>query len=118
MRSLVNSWLRANMTEQNDWQIARHSRGTPSTRTMADLLFLPDIERSLMNWLLRQQSATLAEVAAHLNNTETVAQHLLTELTNQGFVQLVEQADQPYYQPKLTIRKGRKVPTNIWDALE
>lgn len=107
-----------NMADQNDWQMVRRSSGTPPTRTMADLLFLPDAERSLMNWLVRQQSATLAEVAAHLNETEAAAQHLLTELTNQGFVQFVEQADQSHYQPKLTIRKGRKVPTNIWNALE
>jgi predicted ArsR family transcriptional regulator len=107
-----------NLADQNDWQMARRSGHAPPTRTMADLLFLPDTERSLMNWLLRQQSATLAEVAAHLNETEAAAQLLLKALTDQGFVQLVQQAEQSHYHPKLTVRKGRKVPPKIWDALE
>jgi predicted transcriptional regulator len=106
------------MAEQNEWQFARHPSDKPPTRTMADLLFLPETERSLMNWLLRQQSATLAEVAAHLNQPEAMARNLLQELLNQGFIQVVESADEPQYRPKMAIRKGRKVPTNLWDALE
>lgn len=103
------------MAESNEWQMPRRTGASP-TRTMADLLFLPDLERSLINWLLRQQSATLADAALYLEQSEADAATLLQDLIDQGFVQL--DADSRQYQPKLQVRKGRKVPTNIWDALE
>lgn len=102
------------MAEQNEWQMPRRTTASP-TRTMADLLFLPDGERSLVNWLLRQQSASLAEAAAFLNQSEAAAAALLQDLIEQGYVQLV---DQMHYQAKLQARKGRNVPKQIWDALE
>ncbi len=98
---------------QNEWQMPR-STGASPTRTMADLLFLPDAERSLINWLLRQQSASLTEAATFLDQPEAEAATLLQTLIDQGFVQLIDQR----YQPKLQVRKGRNVPTKIWDALE
>lgn len=94
----------------------RCNSAQPKTRTMADLLFLPETERSLMNWLLRQKQATLSEIAAHLNQSESATQPLLNELMAQGFIQ-IEQGDICCYQPNLMSRKGRSVPTKIWDAL-
>lgn len=88
------------------------------TRTMADLLFLPETERGLMNWLLRQKSASLAEVAAQLMQDEAIAQTALDELIAQGFVRSVEINSQMQYQPCLTSRRGRQVSTNIWNALD
>ncbi|MCU0526743.1 MAG: hypothetical protein MUF72_18190 [Elainella sp. Prado103] len=105
------------MAECNEWQMPQRTGGSP-TRTMADLLFLPDLERSLINWLLRQQTATLAEAAAYLNQSEIEAAAVLQDLIEQGFVQWLDQLDPPQYQPKLQRRKGRNMPTKIWDALE
>jgi predicted transcriptional regulator len=102
------------MAEQNEWQMPRQTTASP-TRSMADLLFLPDLERSLINWLLRQQQASLAEAAAFLDRSEAETAALLQVLIEQGFVQLIGQA---CYQPKLQVRKGRNVPAKIWDALE
>jgi hypothetical protein len=96
----------------------RRNSASPKTRTMADLLFLPETERSLMNWLLRQQRANLSEIAAHLDQSESATQTLLNELIAQSFIQKVEQDDICCYQPNLVSRKGRNVPGNIWDALK
>ena len=124
------------MLEQPEWRSdqpsedpLRRNSTARKPRTMADLLFLPDAERSLMNWLLRQQQATLPEIAAHLNQSESAAQILLNELMAQGFIQTECQPEcqtecQPEsdpicrYLPNLISRKNRNVPTNIWDALQ
>ncbi|MFM7425341.1 MAG: hypothetical protein ACKO7W_10185 [Elainella sp.] len=102
------------IAEQNEWQMPRQTTASP-TRTMADLLFLPDGERSLVNWLLREQRASLADAATFLNQSEAETAALLQGLIEQGFVQ---QVDQTHYQAKLQVRKGRNVPKQIWDALE
>ncbi|MEP0913721.1 BlaI/MecI/CopY family transcriptional regulator [Leptolyngbya sp. GB1-A1] len=117
------------MSDNPEWQLepqaeqparkqSRRSAGL-STRTMADLLFLAERERSLMNWLVRHQQATVSEIAVHLNQSESAIEALLSELIAQGFIQKVEQANTCHYQPNLISRKGRSsVPKNIWDALE
>jgi DNA-binding IclR family transcriptional regulator len=86
-------------------------------KTMADLLFLPETERSLMQWLLRQQSANLTEVAAFLAQNEAEAERILNELIDQGFVRLKESDQQQSYQPSLASRRGRQVSSDIWNAL-
>lgn len=95
----------------------RHPSTAPN-RTMADLLFLPEAERSLMNWLLRKKQATLSEIAAHFNQPEPTIIDLLNHLLIQGFVKQIDQENACYYQPNLLSRKGRNVPANLWDALE
>jgi predicted transcriptional regulator len=104
----------------NDGLRNQHSSSNPKQpgKTMADLLFLPETERSLMNWLLRQQAASVTEVAAHLEQNELIAQTVLDQLAAQGFVQCVESDGQQRYQPCLTSRRGRQVPSSIWNALE
>lgn len=108
-------------------QPSSSDRGQPGTKTMADLLFLPELERSLMNWLLRQRSASLAEVVSYLaedevvyagRNPEEIARSLLEKLTVEGFLQVTESEGQICYQPCLASRRGRQVPSNIWNALD
>lgn len=90
----------------------------PPTRSIADLLFLPEVERSLLNWLLRQRSATLSELVAHLSQTPEAAELLLEGLMAEGFIKLSEKNGELSYQPRLITRVGRQVPSQIWDALE
>jgi predicted transcriptional regulator len=108
-------------------QPSSSDRGQPGTKTMADLLFLPDLERGLMNWLLGQRSASLTEVATYLAeddatnvecNFEGTALPLLEKLAAEGFLQTTESEGQIRYQPCLASRRGRQVPPNIWDALD
>lgn len=99
-------------------QPSSSDRGQPGTKTMADLLFLPELERGLMNWLLRQRSASLAEVATYLAETEEIARSHLEKLTTEGFLQSTEAEGGLSYQPCLASRRGRQVPSNIWNALD
>jgi predicted transcriptional regulator len=93
---------------------------------MADLLFLPDLERGLMNWLLRQRSVSFIEVTNYLEgeaidvgyNPEGPARSLLEKLAAEGFLQATESEGQICYQPCLASRRGRQVPSNIWNALD
>jgi len=90
----------------------------PPTRSIADLLFLPEAERSLVNWLLRQHSATFSEVVAHLSQAPDAVQLLLENLIAEGIVRSIEENDELRYQPRLITRVGRQVPRKIWNALE
>jgi predicted transcriptional regulator len=91
---------------------------TPS-RTTADLLFLPDLERSIVNWLLRQQGATLSEISDHIDQDLEATQVLLDQLIDQGYLlRFSDQSEQTHYLPHLRSRKGRQVPGRIWDLLD
>ncbi|MBD1845591.1 hypothetical protein H6F89_19695 [Cyanobacteria bacterium FACHB-63] len=93
-------------------------REKPGTKTMADLLFLPELERGLMNWLLRQRSASLSEVANYLAEDEAIARSHLEKLAAEGFLQSTESEGHVCYQPCLASRRGRQVPSTIWNALD
>lgn len=100
----------------NEWGRSRRSSQSPSgAKTMADLLFLPETERGLVNWLLRQHSASLSEIAGYLMQDEAQTQAIIDRLAADGFVRFVEAA--AAYEPALTSRRGRQVPSNIWNAL-
>lgn len=99
-------------------QPSSSDRGQPGTKTMADLLFLPELERGLMNWLLRQRSASLTEVIRYLGEDEATVLSRLDKLAAEGFLQATESEGQLCYQPCLASRRGRQVPSTIWNALD
>lgn len=78
----------------------------PSTPTIADVLTLPNPERRLVNWLVRQQSATLSESAAYLSQDELSTQAILEALAGKGFVTQVDQDGQIRYEPRLRSRRS------------
>lgn len=76
------------------------------TPTIADVLTLPNVERRLVNWLVRQQSATLSEIAAYISQDETSTQVVLEGLIKDGFVARVSQDGQVHYEPRLRSRRS------------
>jgi hypothetical protein len=70
-----------------------------------------------VNWLLKQQQATLPEIAAHVEQNLDDTQTRLADLIAQGFIQSVDHEGTMCYRPHLISRKGRQVPGKIWDAL-
>jgi len=94
--------------------------------TMADLVALPEDQRRLVNWLLRQgtmkrQAVTAAEAATHLGQDETKIRNMLDVLVSEGLVKAsgdVARAGDARYEVCLTLRRGRKIPEEIWKALE
>jgi hypothetical protein len=94
--------------------------------TMADLVALPEDQRRLVNWLLRhgtmkQQAVTATEAAKHLDQDETRTRNSLDALVSEGLVKASEDsagAGETRYQLSLTLRRGGKIPQEIWKALE
>ena len=94
---------------------------TPQTagagpKTMTDLLVLPDSERTLVNWLVRQRGASLADIVAHTQAEPAAVQEMLDKLLTAGFLTVDEASD--LFKPNLVSRKPRTVPDKLWNALD
>ncbi|WP_017300801.1 MarR family transcriptional regulator [Nodosilinea nodulosa] len=87
-------------------------------KTMTDLLLLADPERTLVNWLVRQRGASIAEIAVHLGTEPTLVQALLDDLIAAGFVTVDLTSDPAVFKPNLISRKPRTVPDQLWKALD
>ncbi|AFY41889.1 winged helix-turn-helix domain-containing protein [Nostoc sp. PCC 7107] len=80
-----------------------------------NILDLPDEQRQLINWITRQQTATVSEVVTYLNiSEELVKQHLQT-LVNQRFIQELNDGESVYYRPLFTSKQKSKLNSKIWD---
>jgi predicted transcriptional regulator len=85
--------------------------------SMGDVLLLPDAERKIVNWLVRQREATVVQVAAQIERSPQTVQELLDRLVEQGFIQYTEIEGERRYRPRLAPKRNRSVPKNIWDKL-
>jgi hypothetical protein len=85
---------------------------------MADLLALPDAERTLVTWLMRQRGASLGDVVAHTQAEPDAMQAMLDTLVSGGFLSVDETTDPAVFHPSLVSRKPRTVPDRLWSALE
>lgn len=92
--------------------------GVAGPKTMTDLLALADPERTLVNWLVRQRGASLADIVAHTQLAPAAAQEMLANLLATGFLTLDEAAEPPKFRPNLISRKPRRVPDRLWNALD
>ncbi|WP_414577684.1 MarR family transcriptional regulator [Anabaena sp. CCY 9402-a] len=89
-----------------------------SPKTLTEIANLPDEQRQLMNWIIRQQQVTLAEIATHQDISHQEAQEQIQNLISQGFIQIVNDSDTTYYKPHFASPKKRNLSQNIWDKLE
>jgi hypothetical protein len=85
---------------------------------LADVRTLRDPLRELINWMTRQGEVTLAEITAHTGGNEWIAQLMVDELIEMGFVQPLEGSADPRYRIHLAARHGRQVPSEIWQSLD
>ena len=86
--------------------------------TMAEVLGLPDDVRRLINWMMRQRAATLADAARFMQCDEAAARGRLADLVEQGFVREFELRGTLYYQVRLAPKRGRAMPADLWQALD
>ena len=90
----------------------------PPSRTMTDVLSLPDDERNLVNWIMRQSGATLAQCTDKFQQPAAEVEARLSGLVKSGFLKQSTGEDNEYiYQPAMRTRRNRQVPKKIWDAL-
>jgi hypothetical protein len=70
---------------------------------------------------MRQQAVTATEAATHLGEDEMKIRNTLDTLVSEGVVKTSQDAassGETRYQLSLTLRRGRKIPREIWKALE
>ncbi len=89
---------------------------------IADLLTLSDSPRQIVSWMLRQQltgqeTVSLAEAAAFIGQPQAMAQATLDRLVKQGFIGESKGEGDVRYWPRLAIRRGSQLPSEIWQAL-
>ncbi|WP_228052311.1 helix-turn-helix domain-containing protein, partial [Nodosilinea sp. LEGE 07298] len=87
-------------------------------KLMTDLLGLPDAERTLVNWLVRQRGASLADIVAHTQAEPAAVQNMLDNLLAAGFLTTDEASNPALFKPNLVSRKPRTVPDKLWNALD
>jgi hypothetical protein len=86
--------------------------------SMADLLELPESLRALVNWMMRQQTVSLAQAAAHLGQDETAGGATLATLIDKGFVRELKLHGETCYRVRLAPKRKRDVPLDVWRALD
>lgn len=86
--------------------------------TMFDVLTLPETQRRVVNWIMRQGKVTAKQLTTYTGQDEDTVGKLLTVLIEQGFIQMVSQDGQPYYRPYMLVKQKRQMPSNVWELLE
>jgi amino acid permease len=98
------------VTYDGDWDAS----GLP----VMDVLTLPDAERRLVKWMMRQGEVSLAAVVAHTGQAGGDARAMLDSMLKQGLFQEIDAVgDEPRYRVRLAPRRGGHLPAQIWDKL-
>ncbi|HIK06660.1 MAG TPA: MarR family transcriptional regulator [Trichormus sp. M33_DOE_039] len=90
----------------------------PPQKDIIDLTHLPDEQRQLVNWIIRQQKVTLSDIVNNQNISEQLAQQYIENLISHGFIRVVKEEEAIYYQPHFASPKKSRLPQHIWDKLE
>ncbi|HEY9648048.1 MAG TPA: TIR domain-containing protein [Chroococcidiopsis sp.] len=85
---------------------------------IVDIVTLPDHLQHLVNWLIRREEVTLAQVAEHLQQDPETALGLLDELVSKQYVKVLEDDGETYYQIRLAHKSVRQMPKDIWRILD
>ena len=85
--------------------------------TMSDLLTLPEPQSGLLTWMLRQEAVAFGEVMAFLGGDEAHARRVLADLLDQGLIRELEMRGVTQYRVRLAPKRGRALPSNLWQAL-
>ncbi|HEY9648477.1 MAG TPA: P-loop NTPase [Chroococcidiopsis sp.] len=89
---------------------------TDSSLSMFDVLALPNAQRQIVNWVLRNGSATLKEIAAHMGEDEATLAPLVVALVDQGFIQQSEEEGELRYQPHFFGRPTQS-SSDLWKIM-
>ena len=87
-------------------------------KSMAHVVLLPDVERRLVNWVLRHGDVAATEAAAQMNGDEETTRTLLQSLAAKGFIEEVESVGVVRYRARIATRRGPRVPQSVWDRIE
>ncbi len=85
---------------------------------MSDLLALPEPQCGLLNWMIRHTQVDLAQAAAFLQQGEEGTRSVLADLRERGFVREIEMRGVTTYRVRLAPKRGKKMPADLWQALD
>ncbi len=86
--------------------------------TMSDIFALPDSSCRLLSWMIRQGQVEVEKIAAFLEQDEPATRLMLSNLVQEGFVREIVLPDKTLYQVRLAQKQNRKMPGNLWKAIE
>jgi predicted Rossmann fold nucleotide-binding protein DprA/Smf involved in DNA uptake len=97
------------------------SSSKPHTTPQAgifDLLGLPEAERSLVTWMMREGQVSLAQVGEHLGLNLDDAHQQLVGLETRGYVERVGTSDPAIYRTQRLAKRSSRLSTDLWRALD
>jgi amino acid permease len=98
--------------------VAYHGEWDTSGLEMGDLLDLPEDQQRLLAWVLRRGEASLSDLAAHTGQEESSLLAMLEGLAAQGYLQPARTGKDTRYQARLAVKRSRKLPAQVWQALD
>ncbi|MBM2810290.1 MAG: Penicillinase repressor [Chloroflexi bacterium] len=91
--------------------------GNEVEQNVVDIIGLPDAQRKIVTWLLRQGNSSVEEIAQGCRTDEFATSAYLRELVDDGFVQEYEEDGRTQYRPTPTRKRGSSLATDIWDRI-
>jgi DeoR/GlpR family transcriptional regulator of sugar metabolism len=90
----------------------------PSTpKRMSDVINLPDDQRQIANWIIKQKKVTLAEIIDYTNLAEQIIQENLQILISAGFISEINENGLVFYQTCLSQKPKSQLSQKIWDNI-
>ncbi len=83
-----------------------------------DLVELSPVKRKAMNLFLRHGHLSLIEMTDKLDMDRGAVRSMLDAFVDEGMVRVVQIKGEQRYRPHMARKRTRKVPTNVWAALE
>jgi len=87
-------------------------------RSLAEIIDLPEGLQAIIQVVMRNREATLAEISEQLNQPQRAVNESLKDLVEQGFLQPVTSGQEIYYRLHVIARKSQKLSDQIWNQLE
>lgn len=81
--------------------------------SLANLQSLTPQQRSLVNWIRRQDQCSLLDIAVHICQDEETAYQILLPLIKRGLIQPVSAGDDPIFRVKTAPKRGQSVFTKL-----
>lgn len=86
---------------------------------MAGVLDLPDEERTLVTWLMRQQQVSLSQISRYLEQSDDATQRFLDDLVEREYVTRRVTPEGVRYSARPAARSRKTaMPPDVWQTLE
>lgn len=99
-------------------EIEKSQEESPQKVSIADLLELPSIMRSVVLKISSYESIPLADLAAMFKDQEDDLPSILSSLKNKGYIEEFEEDGAKKYRVPAIRRKPKKLSVDIWKSLD